>query len=138
MTAAMKALSSRGQSRRRQGATIYDVARRAGVSTVDVSKADGDALLDRGVSLTLRCLPGDRYRLRHRRLDETHSNLVRRWRQLGGGADWPDADGWETLAATDTLDELEPERTLTTADRGLKLAFELPMPGISLIELAPA
>ena len=56
--------------------------------TVDVTKAGGAPLLDRSATLRLGGLDRDRYRLRHRRLDETHSNLVaswdgaRRWRRL--------------------------------------------------------
>ena len=37
-------------------------------------------------------------RVRHRRLDEEHSNLVRRWHKLGAGADWPTDDQWRALA----------------------------------------
>ena len=44
--------------------------------TVDVTKADGSPLLDRSARLSF-CRAGPRrYRLRHRRLDAAHSNLV--------------------------------------------------------------
>jgi len=105
--------------------------------TIDVSKADGGARLDRSVSLEVSGLAADRYRLRHRRLDETHSNLVRRWHGLGGGADWPDEDGWNALAEGDGLETIEPERAVAADGGRLELAFELPMPAVSLIELTP-
>ena len=39
----------------------------------------------------------------------------------------------------DRLEQLEPEREATTDDRGtLELAFDLPMPAISLVEVVPA
>lgn len=106
--------------------------------TVDVSKAAGEPLLDRAVSLTISGLDAPRYRLRHRRLDEAHSNLVARWADIGGSADWPDEGQWQDLAAQDLLEELEPERTVMTHDGAVELTFDLPMPSVSLLELYPA
>ena len=105
--------------------------------TVDVSKADGDPRLDRAVSMTLAGLPHRSYRLRHRRLDERHSNLVRRWRELGGDADWPTDGQWQALFAADVLEDLEPPRVISITDSAVELAFDLPMPSISLLELSP-
>jgi xylan 1,4-beta-xylosidase len=106
--------------------------------TVDVTKADGDARLDRSVSMALQGLSGERYRLRHRRLDQRHSNLVRRWDEMSGGADWPTGAQWADLAATDELEELEPTAEVATPNGSVELAFDLPMPSVSLIELSPA
>lgn len=106
--------------------------------TVDASKAAGEPLLDRSVSLTITGLAASRYRLRHRRVDETHSNLVARWARLGGAADWPDDAQWQELAAMDQIEELEPERSLQPTNGSLELRFDLPMPSISLLELVPA
>jgi xylan 1,4-beta-xylosidase len=105
--------------------------------TVDVSKAGGERLLDRAVEVELRGLPGARYRLRHRRLDEHHSNLVAAWHEIARGRDWPDEEGWRTLREADRLEELEPERVVEAPDGVMQLAFELPMPSVSLIELTP-
>jgi len=105
--------------------------------TVDVTKADGSALLDREATVVLDRLPADRYRLRHRRLDERHSNLVAAWDEIGGGADWPDATQWEALNRRDRLDELEPETVLAPVNGRIELRFRLPMPSVSLIELDP-
>ncbi len=105
--------------------------------TVDVTKASGDERLDRTVRLTIGGLTSERLRLRHRRLDERHSNLVRRWQELGGGADWPTETQWAELARLDTLEDLEPERVVSLDRGSLELSFDLPMPSVSLIELSP-
>jgi xylan 1,4-beta-xylosidase len=105
--------------------------------TVDVTKAGGDARLDRDVALSIDGLSAPAYRLRHRRLDEDHSNLVRAWAEIGGSG-WPQGTQWEALAERDDLEELEPTRTVRADDGRLALAFAMPMPSISLIELEPA
>ena len=105
--------------------------------TVDVTKAGGEPLLDRSATMRLEGLDRDRYRLRHRRLDETHSNLVASWGEIGAGADWPDEPQWQRLAAKTHLEELEPERVVDAASGSFDLAFDLPMPSVSLIELTP-
>ncbi len=106
--------------------------------TVDVTKAAGDARLDRSARLQINGLSEARYRLRHRRLDEQHSNLVQAWKQIGGGAEWPSGEQWGELVERSRLEELEPERVVDVENGSLSLAFELPMPSISLIELTPA
>ncbi len=106
--------------------------------TVDDSKAGGEPLLDRSASMTITGLEASRYRLRHRRVDEAHSNLVARWARLGRGADWPDDAQWQELAAMDQLEELEPQRIVDAQGGSLEFPIELPMPSISLVELMPA
>ncbi|MGH2382885.1 MAG: GH39 family glycosyl hydrolase [Candidatus Limnocylindria bacterium] len=106
--------------------------------TVDVTKAEGDPRLDRATSVIIAGLAAPRYRLRHRRLDEAHSNLVAAWADLGGGADWPDEDQWTALVAGNHLEDVEDEWVLEVRDGSLELAFDLPMPSVSLIELEPA
>jgi xylan 1,4-beta-xylosidase len=106
--------------------------------TVDVTKAGGAELLRRSATLLLRGLEPGRYRLLHRRLDETHSNLVAAWAAIGAGADWPDDDQWQALSAGNRLEELEPERIMDASSGRIELAFELPMPSISLVQLIPA
>jgi xylan 1,4-beta-xylosidase len=106
--------------------------------TVDVTKADGDARLDRSISMAVEGLSGERYRLRHRRLDEHRSNLVRRWLEMSGGSDWPTEAQWAELAARDEVEELDPPAEVAAANGRIELAFELPMPSVSLIELSPA
>ena len=106
--------------------------------TVDVTKAGGAPLLDRTGPLLITGLGAPRYRIRHRRLDERHSNLVATWESIGRGADWPDDGQWDELAARDRLEELEPGVIVTPTASSLELDLSLPMPSISLIELEPA
>jgi xylan 1,4-beta-xylosidase len=102
--------------------------------TIDQSKADGDALLDRTVRITVDGLAEGATRIRHRRVDASHSNIAAHW----DGGDWPDEPAWDRLRATDRLDELDPERVVHISDNGkLELELELPMPSVSLIELLP-
>jgi xylan 1,4-beta-xylosidase len=103
--------------------------------TVDVTKAGGEPLLDRAVSVSVGGLAPGRWHIRHRRVDEAHSNLAARWRALGGGDAWPDDGRWLALRDADRLDDLDPERVVDSPDGRLALAFDLPMPAVSLIEL---
>lgn len=105
--------------------------------TADHTKAGGDPLLDRRVSLVVRGLSGGSYRVRHRRLDERHSNLRLSWQRLGGGRPWPDEATWSALRTADRLEELEPERVEPATAGEVRLEFDLPMPALSLIELDP-
>jgi xylan 1,4-beta-xylosidase len=106
--------------------------------TVDVSKAGGDPLLDRGVELIVDGLDAPGYRLRHRRLDEDHSNLNAAWAARAGGRAWPEDGDWDALRERDELDLLEPERVVHPDGGALRLDIDLPMPAVSLIELEPA
>jgi xylan 1,4-beta-xylosidase len=114
------------------------IAIAAWCGTLDQSKAEGDPVLDRTVTLVVTGLPAGPYEMRHGRVDADHSNIVRTWADLGR-PDWPDAAGWERLRAADRLESLEPARPAAVgADGRFELAFELPMPSVSLIELVPA
>ena len=109
--------------------------------TVDVTKAGGaplGPLLDRHIHVTVSDLPAPNYHVRHRRLDEQHSNLNLSWARISAGRAWPDETGWSTLREEDHLVDLEPAAPVRLENRRLDLTFELPMPGISLIELEPA
>jgi xylan 1,4-beta-xylosidase len=106
--------------------------------TLDQSKADGDARLDRSVSMAVGGLGRGRYAVRHFRVDDGHSNVARRWAELGGG-DWPDEAGWAELGRGDRLEPLEPDLAVEVDASGrIELAFDLPMPAISFVELVPS
>jgi xylan 1,4-beta-xylosidase len=105
--------------------------------TLDQSKMDGCAALDRTVRLTVTGLSSGDYTVRHHRVDADHSNVVSTWREIGG-VDWPDEDGWARLRAADRLEALHEDRTVTPEHGALTLEFTLPMPSLSLIELLPA
>jgi xylan 1,4-beta-xylosidase len=105
--------------------------------TLDQSKQGGSALLARNVRLRFSGLGAARYRMEHWRLDREHSNIARHW-PAAGSPDWPDAEGWAGLRKADRLDALVPP-AMVAAERGdVVLEFPLPMPGASLIQLAPA
>ena len=123
------AIASRG----REG----DVAVVVWNGTADVTKFGGEPLLDRDIELTMTGLPAGRYEVRHRRLDEHHSNLNRTWAGLSRNRDWPDEAGWTALRQADRLEDLEPASTVDVVDGSLARSFRLPMPAISLIELMP-
>jgi xylan 1,4-beta-xylosidase len=103
--------------------------------TIDQSKTEGDPALGRDVTLTITGIEPGTCLLRHRRLDHDHSNIVGLWQSFGDD-DWPDDFGWDRLRERDYLEDLEPPSSLEVGPDGTaELAFHLPMPGISLIEL---
>ena len=107
------------------------VAMAAWNGTLDQTGPAEEGVLDRSVRVEVSGLhPGP-----HHRVDAHHSNIVRTWEGLGR-ADWADEAGWTRLRSADHLDELEPPRELRT-DGSVELAFDLPMPAISLIEFVP-
>ena len=103
--------------------------------TIDQSKADGDVLLDRHIAVSVGGLTAaTAMRVRHRRVDAAHSNIVRH----ADDRDWPDDEGWGRLRTADRLEELEPDRVVrVSADGEVELEFELSMPSVSFIELIP-
>jgi xylan 1,4-beta-xylosidase len=106
--------------------------------TLDQGKTDGDPELGRDVELTIAGIDPGTHLLRHRRLDLDHSNIHGLWQSFGDD-DWPDDFGWERLRERDYLEDLEPPASIDVgADGEVHLAFHLPMPGISLIELEHA
>lgn len=102
-----------------------------------MSKAGGDRLLDRELTVAVTGLTAHSHRVRHRRLDADHSDLNAAWDQLGGGRDWPEGDEWDQLAAGNQLEDLVAPADHDVVDGVLELRFTLPMPAVSLIELTP-
>ncbi len=115
----------------RTGIAVWNV-------TLDQSKIAGDPLLDRVIRVRVAAPPGVSFAVRHYRIDEGHSNIVPVWERMRGGAPWPDDGQWAVLRERNTLDELGPPWAAAAgADGVLELAFELPMPGVSYLELDP-
>jgi xylan 1,4-beta-xylosidase len=105
--------------------------------TLDQSKTEGDARLDRSIRLSVERLPSGRCSVRHFRVDATHSNVSATWADLGGG-EWPEETGWRKLREADQLAELgSPQWFVVGPGGSISLEFELPMPGISLLEVSP-
>jgi xylan 1,4-beta-xylosidase len=105
--------------------------------TLDQSKTGGDRRLDREIRLDVSGLANRRRVATHFRVDATHSNVSAAWADLGGG-DWPEAAGWDALRQADHLEQLGPERSEVVRDGRMTFEFDLPMPSISLVEIAPA
>ena len=104
--------------------------------TLEQSKAFGDVLLDRSVTLSVSGLAAEAYEVRHHRIDATHSNILATWDRLDR-PDWPDLAGWARLREADRLERLEPFRKIRPQDGRIELSFDLPMPSMSLVELDP-
>jgi xylan 1,4-beta-xylosidase len=105
--------------------------------TLDQTKANGEPLLGRTVSLRVAGLRPGRYRQEHFRVDAGHSNLSANWASIGS-PDWPDSRQWATLRERDRLDQLNAPEMVDAVGGELSLEFELPMPGISLLRLSAA
>ncbi|MFC4117620.1 GH39 family glycosyl hydrolase [Nonomuraea zeae] len=99
--------------------------------TLDQAQAGGAPELARTVTLTLDGLDGE-HTLTHHRIDHDHSNVEAAWQEMGGG-DWPSGEQWDRLRAAATLAEAAPAAKVRGAT--VTLSFELPMPGVSFIEL---
>ncbi|MGW4959983.1 GH39 family glycosyl hydrolase [Nonomuraea sp. NPDC004186] len=102
--------------------------------TLNHAQADGAPELTRTVSLTVDGLAGGEYTVTHHRIDRDHSNVQAAWQAMGGG-DWPADEEWDKLRTANTLDELTSPATV--AGSTVTLEFDLPMPGVSFIELTP-
>jgi hypothetical protein len=90
------------------------------------------------VRLRVAVPPAVSYAARHYRIDAGHSNIVPFWERMRRGAAWPSDTQWAVLRELNTLDELgPPTRRAAGGDGALELSFELPMPGVSYLELVP-
>ena len=106
--------------------------------TLDQTKIGGDPRQDRRVRIRVSVPPGAAYMVRHYRIDAGHSNIVPAWERMRRGAPWPSDDQWAELQERNTLDELgPPERAIAGGDGLLEFGFDLPMPGVSGLELIP-
>jgi xylan 1,4-beta-xylosidase len=106
--------------------------------TLDQTRSTGEPLLDRPVRLRVEGLTAAGYELRHLRVDLERSNIAALWEAMSGGADWPEDEQWAALRQANQLEELEPARRVEPESGVVELAFELPMPSVSLVELHPA
>jgi xylan 1,4-beta-xylosidase len=107
--------------------------------TLDQNKIGGDPLLDRRVRIRVPVPPGTGFTARHYRIDAGHSNIGPAWERLRRDALWPSPDQWAEVRERNTLDELGPPERVTAGGNGvLEFGFDLPMPGVSGLELIPA
>jgi xylan 1,4-beta-xylosidase len=105
-------------------------------TTLDQGKIAGDPRLDREVRVRVHVAPGTSYTVRHYRIDARHSNIAAAWERVRDGADWPEDGQWRMLRQMNTLDELYPPARVA-ARTPPEFTFDLPMPGISYLELVP-
>jgi len=105
--------------------------------TLDQGKMAGAAELDRQVRVLIDLAPGTSYTVRHYRIDAGHSNIAVAWERRRGDACWPDEGQWQALREMNTLDELGPPTRTDAGNGRLELTFDLPMPGVSYLELVP-
>ena len=107
--------------------------------TVDVTKAAGDQLLDRDVTLDRRRpAGGDRTASATAASTSSTPTSTPRGARIADGRPWPDDGSWRTLIAENHLADLVPPSDVRPHGGTIDLRFALPMPAVSLIELAPA
>jgi beta-xylosidase len=105
--------------------------------TLDRTKSTGEPALDRAVTLRVEGLTAAACELRHLQVDLERSNIAAVWEAMSGGAAWPDEDQWAALRRANRLEELAPPRLVGARGGVAELAFDLPMPSVSLVELVP-
>jgi xylan 1,4-beta-xylosidase len=98
---------------------------------------DWDMAEEHTVELEVANLPfeGDTLKLRHYRVDGSHSNAYPEWVRQGKPM-YPNPGQREAIKARDGLELLEPPRTLEATDGAVKLTFSLPVHGVSLLTLS--
>jgi len=87
------------------------------------------------VTLTLRNLPfaGKRVRVRHTRIDADHGNAHTAWVAMGRPQN-PDPAQLASLHGRAALEPYAPDWMIEPVGPDLELSFELPLPGVSLLE----
>lgn len=106
-------------------------------ATYDQSKAQGSSVLCRRVELEVRGLwPGRRYRVGHARVDNDHAGAFGQWRRLGSPRA-PTDDQLAKIRAADHIENVVPPIDVVADREGaIRSSFDLPMPGLSLLELS--
>lgn len=100
--------------------------------TINSEMSSGDPRLDRTVTVRLHNLAEKSYVARLARVDAEHSNIIG---ALPAGVDWPDAETWSHLRASDVLyQERLPD--VQPADGEATVTFFIPMPGVARLRLS--
>ena len=108
--------------------------------TLDQSKAAGDPLLDRTVTVRVDGLSaGATYTLTREGVDAEHSNIAGTWAAIKDDDQaWPTEEQWETLRKADRLEEVAPPAEVTADEHGtVSVEVTLPMPSMQLLHLTP-
>jgi xylan 1,4-beta-xylosidase len=106
--------------------------------TYDQNDAEGNPLLARHISLSVAGLaPGKSFHFEHFRVDNEHSNVYDAWNKIGR-PNWPSSAQLSELHNRDALETLDPADEIKADAQGhAVLEFELPMPALTLLLLAP-
>ena len=90
------------------------------------------------VALNIANLPfeASKFQLTHYRVDNAHSNAYPEWIRQGKPL-FPTGKQKEAIKARESLEMLNPPSTVTVQDGLLKLVFNLPVHGISLLSFTP-
>jgi xylan 1,4-beta-xylosidase len=94
--------------------------------------ANGKAGLAAPVELAIAGLPRGRMLVQHFRVDDDHSNSFEAWRRMGSPSQ-PSPGQYALLEAAGQLQSVESPRWTNSADGRLRLNFDLPLHGVSLI-----
>ena len=84
------------------------------------------------IDLAIAGLPRGRMLVQHFRVDDQHSNAYEAWKKMGSPAQ-PTAEQYTQLEAAGQLGSADSPRWTNSADGSLRLNFELPLHGVSLI-----
>ena len=88
------------------------------------------------VRITVSNLPQGPFRLRHYRIDATHSNAHTVWQDLGSPQD-PTPEELARITGRQGLEEIDDPRTVNSDGGVLTLETSLPLPAASLLVLEP-
>ena len=100
--------------------------------TINSEMSGGDPRLDRAVTVRLHNLAEKSYVARLARVDADHSNIIG---VLPAGVDWPDAEMWSHLHASDVLHQ-ERLPDVQPTGGGASVTFFIPMPGVARLRLS--
>lgn len=84
------------------------------------------------IDLAISGLPRGRMLVQHFRVDDRYSNSYEAWKKLGSPAQ-PSPEQYAQLEAAGQLQSVESPRWTTAAEGRLRLNFDLPLHGVSLI-----
>ncbi len=84
------------------------------------------------IDLSITGLPPGRMLVQHFRVDDEHSNSFEAWKRMGSPQQ-PTADQYSLLEAAGQLASVDSPRWETSTDGRLRLNFDLPRHGVSLI-----
>ncbi len=84
------------------------------------------------IELTVAGVPRGRSLLQHFRVDDEHSNSYEAWRRMGSPAQ-PTPQQYTLLEAAGQLESVDSPRWVNSTDGRIRLTFDLPLHGVSLI-----